>query len=231
MLQSCCIYGFQLTSLPKDYIADAVDVGGAETGIERESQDAIGNVRGDRGRGGIEAGAAAVAGKGIGDGVEVLSRDNAVLVQAGVDFITVILVAVEHDGEIGIVRADAFLRRVETDAGHAVKALPIALICKLALGDPAVEMTQVAQPHRRAELVHLRVAADVLDVLRPLNTEVLEVVDALRQSCVLEAERAALNGVEDLGGMEGEHGSVAEAGGADAVFRHAESMGGVIDDL
>lgn len=137
-------------------------------------------MRGDRGRGGIEAGAAAVAGKGIGDGVEVLSRDDAVLVQAGVDFITVILVAVEHDGEIGIVRADAFLRRVETDAGHAVKALPIALICKLAFGDPAVEMTQVAQPHRRAELVHLCVAADVLDVLRPLNTEVLEVADALR---------------------------------------------------
>ena len=53
----------------------------------------------------------------------------------------------------------------------------------------------------------------------------------MRQSCVLEAERAALNGVEDLGGMEGEHGGVAEAGGADAVFRHAESMGGVIDDL
>ena len=50
-------------ALPKDYIADAVDVLGAETGIERERQDAVGNVRGDRGRGGIEAGAAAVAGK------------------------------------------------------------------------------------------------------------------------------------------------------------------------
>ena len=31
--------------------------------------------------------------------------------------------------------------------------------------------------------------------------------------------------------MEGEHGSVAEAGGADAVFRHAEGVGGVINDL
>ena len=101
-------------------------------------------------------------------------------VQAVKDLVTVILIAVEHDGEIGIVRADALLRRVEPDAGHTVKALPIALVGKLAFGDPAVQMAQVAQPHRRAELVHFRVAADVLDVLRPLNADVLEVVDALR---------------------------------------------------
>ena len=59
-------------------------------------------------------------------------------VQAVKDLVTVILIAVEHDGEIGIVRADALLRRVEADAGHTVKALPIALVGKLAFGDPAV---------------------------------------------------------------------------------------------
>ena len=90
-------------SSAKDYIADAVDVLGAQSGVERESEDAGGDVRGDRGRGGIEAGAAAVAGKGIGDGVEVLSCDYALLIQTVKDLVAAIFVAVEHDGEIGIV--------------------------------------------------------------------------------------------------------------------------------
>ena len=43
-------------ALPEDYIADAVDVLGTETGVERERQDAAGNVRSNRGRSGIKTG-------------------------------------------------------------------------------------------------------------------------------------------------------------------------------
>ena len=92
-------------------------------------------------------------------------------------------------------------------------------------------MAEVAQAHGRAELVHLGVAADEGDLLGPVDAEVFEVADALAQGVAPIAERAALDGVEDLGGVEGEHRGVPEAGGADAVLRHAEGVGRVVDDL
>ena len=101
----------------------------------------------------------------------------------------------------------------------------------LALRDPVAQMPQVAQAHRRAELVHLGVAADEGHLLRPVDAEILEVADALAERRVAVAEGAALDGVEDLGRMEGEHGRVPEAGGADPVPLHTEGVGRVIDDL
>ena len=100
-----------------------------------------------------------------------------------------------------------------------------------ALFEPGVQVAEIAQAHGRAELVHLGVAADEGHLLRAVDAEVFQVADALAQGGVGKAQGAALDAVKDLGGVEGEHGGIPEAGGADTVLRHPEGVGRVIDDL
>ena len=218
-------------ALPENDIADAVDLGEAQIGVEGEGQHAFGDVLCDRGTVRVKAGPPAVALKRVGDGVEVFSGDDAMPAQTVKYLVARVFISVKYDGEVGVVRPYALLRGVEAYAGHAAETLPVAFVNGFALLDPDLEMAQVAQAHCGAELVHFRVAADIFHVLGPLNAEILQILDALVQSLVPEAERAALDGVEYLGGVEGEHGRVAENGGADAVFRHAEGVGRIVDDL
>ena len=92
-------------------------------------------------------------------------------------------------------------------------------------------MAQVAYAHGGAELVHLSVAANVLHVLRTHNAEVLPLVQKLIEARILEADGAALNGVEHFGCVETEHGGVAERGNGRPCAFNAEGVGRVIDDF
>ena len=121
--------------------------------------------------------------------------------------------------------------RVEAQTRHAAETRIVMLRRELALGNLRVEMAQIAQPHRRAELVHLRVAADEGHGLRPVYAEVLEVLQALLKRAVGIAQRAALNGVEHLRGVEGEHGDIPERGGADAAAPDAEGVRRVVEHM
>ena len=132
--------------------------------------------------------------------------------------------------------AHALARPEDGHARGSLQALPVALGHGFALGDLTVQVAQVAHTHRSAELVHLGVSAHVLHALRARDAEVLPLVEQRVETLVLEADRAALDGVEHLGCVEAEHGGVAEGrGGAPlavgALPFHAKCVGRIVDDL
>ena len=90
-------------------------------------------------------------------------------------------------------------------------------------------MPQIAEPHGRRKLVHLGVAAYIGHLLRAVDPEVFQIVQPQQGVRVPADGEPALDGVEDLGGVEGEHGRVPEAGGADPVPRDAEGVSRVIE--
>lgn len=63
-------------------------------------------------------------------------------------------------------------------------------------------MAEVAKPHRRAKLVHLRIGPDGLHTLRPVDAEILQIPDALAHLRIMENHSAALDGMEHFRCME-----------------------------
>ena len=60
---------------------------------------------------------------------------------------------------------------------------------------------------------------------------ILLIVQQLNPAVVFKADRAAFDGVEHLGGMKAEHGSVSKARRGNAFILYCKGMRGVIDDL
>ena len=173
---------------------------------------------------------AAIAFKGVCERVKILAGDDVLLRQTVIDLVAGVFVAVEDHRVVGVVEADARGDAVDAQAGDADKISVIALGDGSALVDLPVQVPQVADAHGGAELVHLGVAAHIGGRFRPVDAEVFQVAQPLQHLRAPHAHRPALDGVEDLGGVEGEHGRVPEIGGADAVFLHGEGVGRIVDD-
>ena len=92
-------------------------------------------------------------------------------------------------------------------------------------------MAQIAEPHRRAELVHLRICANAVDALRILDAEILQLVEFLAEVLITEAGRAALDRMEDLRRMKAETAHITEGCRAPPLVRHAERMRRIIEHL
>ena len=101
----------------------------------------------------------------------------------------------------------------------------------LTAGQGLVQMAQIAQTHGGLYLVHLAVGAHRVHMLGVRDTEVFQLIQSMVERRVLAGHRAALDGVEHLGGVEAEHGGVAVFRNAPALVGHAEGMGGVIQKL
>ena len=211
------------------YAAYPLHVFVREVGVERQREDGVRHML-CHGRGiGVEARAPSEALERVRQRVEVLARDDVLRREAHEHLVAGVFIAVEHDGIIGVVALHARLHGVELYSGDAAEARVIQIGYVTALCDLAVEMAQVAYAHRRAELIHLRVAADELHAVRPVYAEILQVVEALHERGVAAAHRAALDGVEHLRRVEREHGRVAEERRAHAVFLHAEGVRRVVE--
>ncbi len=120
------------------------------------------------------------------------------------------------------------------DEPHTVNAREPVAVAGLNPRPPRdlfVHMAKVAQAHRGAELVHLGITADVLDILRAGDAKVLPLVEQRIERGVAEANRSALDGVEHLSRVEAEHRGVTEGRGRLLSLPHAKGMRGVIDQL
>ena len=80
------------------------------------------------------------------------------------------------------------------------------------------------------KLAHLGIRSRGEDVL-PAHTEILAHVQLVPQGGILVHYTAALHRVEDLGGVEGEHGCVPEAGSADADLLDPKGVSRIVDDF
>lgn len=150
--------------------------------------------------------------------------DIALLLQFGIDPFPHLGSLKEH-GAVCVVRAPA-------DPGHptAGEGLRIHRRDSPAPFQQVADAPQAAEPHQGLELVHLGVGADIHALRLGFDGEVSELEEPLLDRGVPEDEQSALAGVEELGGMEGEHRHVAaEADGA-AAMGHPKRMRGVVDD-
>lgn len=92
-------------------------------------------------------------------------------------------------------------------------------------------MTQVADAHGGSKLVELGIAAGILHVLLVYDAEVAPLGEPVAKRLIGMADGATLDGVEHLGGVEREHGGIAEPSCRHPVLPHAEGVGRIVDDL
>ena len=92
-------------------------------------------------------------------------------------------------------------------------------------------MTQIAQPHRRTKLVHLRIRPYAIDAFRIANAEILQTRQLFPKLPVVETRRAPLDGVEHLRRMETKARNITEQRRAFSAIAYAERMCGIVDHL
>ena len=170
-----------------------------------------------------------IAGALICDGIEVLTRKDIFTAQLCLNLIAVFLIAVKNHGEVGVVPLCILVGMQGANALDAVQTFKVAFACNAALGNLLVDMAQVTDAHHRFKLVHTGVRAHIIYVLVAGKAEVYQILHRLEQLGIPERHNTALNGVEHLGGMGAEHGSIAEIGGANALIVHAEGVRRIID--
>ena len=178
------------------------------------------------------AGKAAVGREGADERVEVTTAQDAVVAKFEVELVArhAVLLGINKDGEVAVVVAHTGHVVPVGDAIDVAQGLAIADGDLMTGLDGLVDLTQVQQAVGRPHLVHLAVDAWCDDLGLAGKAEVLEVVDALLGLGIVHHQRAALDGVEHLGGMEAERAHVALVEDAAAVDLDTEGMGGVIDD-
>ena len=179
----------------------------------------------------VETGTAAVAVKSGCERIEILAGDDIFRGKQVIDFIAGVTIAVKQHREVGVIGLYTGHDRTEADAGNAFQAGKITGMDGFPFPDFTVQMTEQTETHGSAEFIHFRIAADVRNFFRPVNAEVFQIIQLGAEGRIPVADGAAFNGVENLGGMEGKHGGIAETSGADTVFYHAEGVSGIIDNF
>ena len=185
----------------------------------------------DRCCSGIKAGAAAVTVKGGCKRVEILARYDVFCGKQVINLIAGITVTVEQHRKVGVIGFHTRQNRTEADTGDAFQTAEVTRMDSFPFPDFSVQMAEQTETHGGAEFVHLRIAADIRNLLGAVNAEVFQVVQLCAQGGIAVADGTAFNGMENLGCMEGEHRGVSEAGGTDAVFHNTEGMGGIVNDF
>lgn len=219
-------------SLVDDDIEDAGEVSIGELVVHGQAYDGVGHAGGV---GQVLAGGARqalVGGEGADERIEVAAGKDAMLAHLEVELISrhAIPLGIDKDGEVAVVVAHAGHIVPEGDPLDRTQGLAVADGDLMARLDAGIHQLQVQQAIGGTNLVHLAVDAWRHNLRLTSETKVLKVVDALLHFLVVHDERASLDGVIDLGGMETQGGHVALVEDALAIDLDAEGMGGVIDD-
>jgi len=207
-------------------------VGGGKFVVDGEADDGVGHAGGVGQVLARGAGQAAIGGETADEGIEVAACQNSLLSHLEVELVArhAVPLGVDEDGEVAVVVAHARHVVPESDALDGAQGLAVTdgdLVARL---DGGIDLPQVEQPVGGPHLVHLAVDAGSDDLGLAGEAEVLEVVNALLGLGVMDDERAALGGAEDLGAVETQRGHVALAEDALAVDLDAEGVGGIVDD-
>lgn len=78
-----------------------------------------------------------------------------------------------------------------------------------ALFKNVADVVQNAQPHGCGEFVELGIDADTVDAVDPGNTEIAQQMSASGQFVIVGDDRAAFNGVKQLGRMKAQGADIA----------------------
>lgn len=165
--------------------------------------------------------------------IEVLARADIVYSQGLHDLIARCAeeLFVKDHREVCIVRLDILLDGVELQTIDVAETFAIARHCLAAFRDLFIDMTQIADAHRRAELIHLRIGTDSIHLLRATDAEVLQAVEFLTKLLITEAGCTTLDRVEDLRRMEAETRDITKSSRALTLVLDTKRMCRIIDDL
>ena len=135
------------------------------------------------------------------------------------------------DHDVLVVALVDVVDRQHRDAGNAREGVDVVVVVALVHGDHFVDHVEVREPHGRAHLVHLAVRALGDDVVVAGEPEVAHQPDGVGEVVVVRDDRAALDGVEELGGVEAQDLGVAERCRPAAPCGDAERVCGVEDQV
>lgn len=136
----------------------------------------------------------------------------------------------DENGEITVIVAHARDVVPELDTGNITQSLAVTDGNLVAGLDGLVNLTEVEESVGGAYLVHLGVDAGSNDLGLSGKAEVLEVIDASFGLLVVHDHGTALDGIIDLGGVEGKGGHVAGIEQRYTVLFDTESVGSIVDD-
>jgi len=166
-------------------------------------------------------------------GPEVFPGDDVLRVEDCHDFVTVARAHVRLHFDDDILEV-VFLRWVvtdEADAGEPGQAGDIGFVVPAVHADDVVHGFERGESHGGAGFVHFSVDPEVIHPIEILESKVAHKSHLLGEGIVIGHDCAALEAVDELGGVETE--DLAGAGSADhpSVFGASEPVRGVIHDL
>lgn len=175
---------------------------------------------------------AAVCAERADERVEIAAAQDVMFLHSEVELVAAaaVFLFVHKDREVAVVVLDTRHVVEEGDARDIPQGFTIADGDLVAGFDGGIDDLELAKAISGTDLVHLAVDARADDLSLAGEAEVLQEVYTLLGLCVLHHHRAALYGVEHLGGVEAEGGHVAGIENAFAVHLDPECVGRVIDD-
>ncbi len=142
---------------------------------------------------------------------------------------------VEEDGAVGVVVGNLMAihglwTRKEFDVGVAVKGVCVGFVDGFAVVEDGGKVFEALEAHEGGHFVHLRIGANVVTVGFGGDGEVFKVVDVFLPFGAFESQEAAFDAVEEFGGVEAEHGGVANVCNGVAIDLHAKGVGCIVDE-
>lgn len=100
----------------------------------------------------------------------------------------------------------------------------------LSPGKQVIDMLQAAKAHQRLEFVHLGVGTDIHTLCLGFDGEIAELEELFLDGGLLKDKQSAFTGMEEFGGMEGEHRHIATKADGALVISHPKRMRRIVDD-
>ena len=211
---------------------NAVDIGVAECVVHGKADDAVSHAVGNRkvvGTGTVET---TVGAELADEGVEISAAIDALLPHAEIELVTrlTIFLLMNEDGKIAVVVAHTGKVIPKIYAGDITKGFTVADGYLVARLDGCVNLTEVEQTIGGTHLIHLGIDTRSDDLCLTCEAEILQVVNAAFGLLVVHDHGTALDGIIDLGGVEGKCRHVASVEQRYTVLFDTESVGGIVNN-
>ena len=214
----------------RNHIADSLHVLQRQRVVNRQSQDALGNL--SRFRQWIFQREAAVTGKISHQRIKIAAREDIVALEGGVKLIAIHaeLIRIYLDRKISVIEFHVCGWQFRhMNPGNTFEPRTVERVNLLPAGKDAFHVAEDLQPHQRLKFVHFGIGAGHHNFRLPVEPEIFQVIEHWLLSGIREHQHAALNRVEKLGGVETEHAQVSVVADGFPVHSHAKRVGGIVE--
>ena len=134
---------------------------------------------------------------------------------------------IDFQDNVLVVGPLAFVVGHHTHARNSIQLAPVCRVVATVRLYEFINAFQRSESHGSTDFRHFAVRADVDDVVVAAETEIAHEAHLFGQDIVVGQDRAALKGIEELGGVEAEDLATSEAADRFALVGAAEGVGRV----